>query len=536
MGAVYKARQKKLDRLVALKVLPARAGDDPAFTERFTREARALARLSHPHIVAVHDFGEVNGLYYLMMEYVEGVNLRQALAGGHLPPRQVLPIVGEVCDALQYAHEQGVVHRDIKPENILLDRQGRVKIADFGLAKLLGLSGPAPTLTGSQQVMGTLHYMAPEQMERPQTVDHRADIYSLGVVFYELLTGELPLGRFPPPSRKVQMDVRLDEVVLRALERDPNSRYQKVSEVKTALGPLAGEELEARPDGRSPGMRVSLPSVRNLVAPLGPGLFRLVMIALAFGDLALVIWWYRKPEYMGWSALIVMYAVWWVSWPPALRRPAAVLVGVGGMLVVMLGNHLAAPGQEQNYWYLAIGCFAYALWRTGEETSAGSGATAPPPDLGLSPEEARALGVLRRFQTEANLYLVPDIPADYLHTARRTSKVPPEERVLALLDFTDDEDNATQNLLFTGAGLYFHVEHKGEEVTGGVPYEELPRRSFVNHGKEVYLGGGPPLAPPADYETVSCETLTNLLNALKQAVRPPDASAPAQSPGPRPPG
>ncbi|HMF11244.1 MAG TPA: serine/threonine-protein kinase, partial [Gemmataceae bacterium] len=137
MGAVYKARQPKLDRLVAVKILPPEWGKDPAFAERFAREARALARLTHPHIVAVHDFGENDGLFYLVMEFVDGANLRQVLQEGRLKASEALAIVPQICDALQYAHEEGVVHRDIKPENILLDSKGRVKIADFGLAKLL---------------------------------------------------------------------------------------------------------------------------------------------------------------------------------------------------------------------------------------------------------------------------------------------------------------------------------------------------------------------------------------------------------------
>ena len=160
----------------------------------------------------------MEGLYYLLMEYVDGVNLRQALAEGSLPAHQALPLVVEICTALQYAHEEGVVHRDVKPENILLDRKGRVKIADFGLAKLLGLTQSPDGLTMSRQVMGTPNYMAPEQQATPLEVDHRADIYSLGVVFYELLTGELPLGHFPPPSRKSGVDTRLDGVVLRAMQ------------------------------------------------------------------------------------------------------------------------------------------------------------------------------------------------------------------------------------------------------------------------------------------------------------------------------
>jgi tRNA A-37 threonylcarbamoyl transferase component Bud32 len=240
MGAVYKARQPKLDRLVAVKILPPDWGKDPAFAERFAREAKTLARLAHPHIVAVHDFGESDGLFYLVMEYVDGANLRHILQEGQLEPREALAIIPQICDALQYAHEEGVVHRDIKPENILLDSKGRVKIADFGLAKLLNRPRVAFTLTGSQQVMGTLDYMAPEQRMRPQEVDHRADIYSLGVVFYEMLTGELPLGRFAPPSRKAGVDVRLDDVVFRTLEREPERRYQRASEVKSAVEQVTG--------------------------------------------------------------------------------------------------------------------------------------------------------------------------------------------------------------------------------------------------------------------------------------------------------
>jgi tRNA A-37 threonylcarbamoyl transferase component Bud32 len=239
MGMVYKARQPKLNRLVALKILAPEKGADPKFAERFLREAQALARLSHPNIVTVHDFGEADGLYYLLMEYVDGVTLRQLLQGHKIAPEQALDIVPKICEALQFAHEQGIVHRDIKPENVLLDKQGRVKIADFGIAKLVGAEAPRLALTEEQSVIGTPHYMAPEQMEKPQSVDHRADIYSLGVVFYEMLTGELPLGKFQPPSRKVQVDVRLDEVVLHTLEKEPERRYQHASEVKTDVEAIA---------------------------------------------------------------------------------------------------------------------------------------------------------------------------------------------------------------------------------------------------------------------------------------------------------
>ena len=156
-----------------------------------------------------------------------------------MTPEQALTIVPKICEALQYAHEQGIVHRDIKPENILLDKSGRVKIADFGIAKMMGDEPGQQTLTGAKDAVGTPHYMAPEQIEKPLTVDHRADIYSLGVVFYEMLTGELPLGKFQPPSAKVQIDVRLDEVVLHALEKEPERRYQQASQVKTAVETIA---------------------------------------------------------------------------------------------------------------------------------------------------------------------------------------------------------------------------------------------------------------------------------------------------------
>src|SRR5207237_739389 len=144
---VYKARQPKLDRLVALKLLPIPSSKDSAFAERFAREARALARLSHPHIVTIHDVGETGGYCFLLIEYVDGVNLRQLMDAEQVQPPEALALVPQICEALQYAHDQGIVHRDIKPENILVDGKGQVKIADFGLAKLLGPSTAPGQLT-----------------------------------------------------------------------------------------------------------------------------------------------------------------------------------------------------------------------------------------------------------------------------------------------------------------------------------------------------------------------------------------------------
>ena len=258
MGAVYKARQRGLVRFVALKILPQEIGHDLAFAERFGREARALARLSHNHIVSVYDFGQVDNLFYVIMEYVDGVNLRQTIQAGGLTPQAALAIVPQICEALQFAHDEGIVHRDIKPENILVDKKGHVKIADFGLAKMLEHDPSDDFLTATRQIMGTPRYMAPEQMQSSRDVDHRSDIYSLGVVLYELLTGELPIGKFALPSRKVQVDVRLDEIVLRALEQEPEQRYQHASDVKLDLERvMSGRPFEHR--GSDPGSSTATP-------------------------------------------------------------------------------------------------------------------------------------------------------------------------------------------------------------------------------------------------------------------------------------
>ena len=243
MGVVYKARQRNLDRIVALKVLSPHLSEDPEFVERFTREAKALAQLSHPNIVGIHDSGIHDRVPYLVMEYIDGTPLRGLLGSAKLPPDRALEVIPQICDALQYAHAHGIVHRDIKPENILIDRQGRVKIADFGLAKL---SVEQSRITQSGYVMGTPRYMAPEQFEPSGRVDHRADIYSLGVVFYEMLTGEVPMGRFKPPSAKADVDRRLDPVVLKSLEREPQDRQQSADEVKKQVAGL-NSPTENRP-------------------------------------------------------------------------------------------------------------------------------------------------------------------------------------------------------------------------------------------------------------------------------------------------
>lgn len=245
MGAVFKARQPQLDRFVALKILPEELAGRPGFSERFQREAQVLAKLSHPHIVAVHDFGQAGGFYYLLMEFVDGVNLRQLLQSKRLTPKEALSIVPPVCDALQCAHDHGIVHRDIKPENLLIAKDGVVKIADFGIAKIVERTSEfvrGDTALGGTNLearstlpLGTPDYAAPEQHDSAASTDHRADIYSLGVVLYEMLTGERPNAKLEAPSRRVQVDIRIDEIVLRALEKSPELRFATAAEFRTQV-------------------------------------------------------------------------------------------------------------------------------------------------------------------------------------------------------------------------------------------------------------------------------------------------------------
>jgi uncharacterized protein YndB with AHSA1/START domain/predicted Ser/Thr protein kinase len=238
MGIVYKGRQPFLDRLVAIKVIRPDLQTNAAFQERFLREARALAKLRHPFIVTVFDVCKAGDLYGLVMEYVEGASLRQLLAGGSITQREALDFVPQITEALQHAHEAGVVHRDIKPENVLVDPRGRVRLVDFGLATLFGPEtlGHGPD---DDRVVGTLRYMAPEQITMPETVDHRADIYSTGVVFYEMLARELPGPDRVPPSQKAATDPRLDPIVLRALEPERDRRYQEARLMHRDIANLA---------------------------------------------------------------------------------------------------------------------------------------------------------------------------------------------------------------------------------------------------------------------------------------------------------
>ncbi|MFD0894250.1 serine/threonine protein kinase [Luteolibacter ambystomatis] len=250
MGVVYQARQRSLDRLVALKLLaPERAGD-PAFARRFAREARSLAALNHPHIVAVYDSGEAGGYFYLLMEYVDGQNLRETLRKRRMGPAEALDLIGPVCDALERAHRRGIIHRDIKPENLLIDRTGVVKIADFGISRMLGetveehAAGGAAPLHAPTLAVGTPAYAAPEQLAAAP-LDPRADLYSLGVVLCEMLTCMRP-DQVPLDKMRRQMPAKVYELIARSVKVAPDARFATAAELRRSVN-QAREALEREP-------------------------------------------------------------------------------------------------------------------------------------------------------------------------------------------------------------------------------------------------------------------------------------------------
>ena len=252
MGAVYKARQTSLDRLVAVKVLPPQMAEDEAeYIERFKNEARTMAKMNHPAIVAVYDFGETRDeLLYIIMEYIDGTDVARLIqAQGKLPADHALAITAHVCDALAYAHEHGVVHRDIKPANILINREGAVKVADFGLARMHD-PGQTGSLTQEGTTMGTPDYVAPEVLIIGMQVDGRADLYAVGVMLYNMLTGTIPRGTFQMPSEKTGCDTRYDAIVRKAMEQDVSRRYQTSREIRRDLDQIltvpVAKEKQAR--------------------------------------------------------------------------------------------------------------------------------------------------------------------------------------------------------------------------------------------------------------------------------------------------
>jgi serine/threonine protein kinase len=278
MGVVFKARHRRMDRVVAIKVLPAEAMKSPAAVERFYREVRAAARLSHRNIVTAHDAGEHHGMHYLVMEYVEGKDLGQVVAeNGPLPVEQAVECIAQAAEGLEYAHGMGVIHRDIKPGNLLLSTSGLVKILDMGLALMGESLAPdvttAAQLTQSGQIMGTVDYMSPEQAQDTHRADERSDIYSLGCTLYRLLTGEPPypgdtmMNRMmahvqaPIPSlrdRRPDVPEALDAVFQRMIAKKPADRQQSMREVIDELAPFLPSGVSGTPRSSTGGTSQSM--------------------------------------------------------------------------------------------------------------------------------------------------------------------------------------------------------------------------------------------------------------------------------------
>jgi serine/threonine-protein kinase len=258
MSSVYRAHDKLLDRKVALKVMHLQFGEDPEYVERFRREARSVASLSHPNVVTVIDRGEHEGRQFIVFEYIEGENLKQLIQRrGPAPVVTSLELARQIAQALSFAHQQGLVHRDVKPQNVLLNGNGTAKVTDFGIARSLDVQHGV-TQTGT--VLGTSDYIAPEQAQG-QTVDEQTDVYSLGVVMYELLTGEVPfpgesfvavamrhINEPPPPLRDKRPDVppRVEAMVQRAMAKSPRDRFASMAElcaeIDACLAELHGGE------------------------------------------------------------------------------------------------------------------------------------------------------------------------------------------------------------------------------------------------------------------------------------------------------
>ncbi len=284
MGAVYSGVQRDLERPAAIKILPPDAARDKESIDRFRTEAKAMARLTHPHIPAVFDFGVVDEFCVLVMELVEGPNVYTLIRQGEVTPPRALEIMAQVCDAVQFAHSRNIVHGDIKPGNILMNQDGQVKLADFGLARLMGGQGDKDS--DSWTPMGTPEYAAPELYDKNAQPDHRADIYSLGVVLHEMLTGAPPAGEFELPGEGLGLDPRVDEIIARCMELKPEQRYQTAQEVRVVLreiiegrnvpvrAPAAKREPKKilRPGRRTPaGVKIPGAKKKPAVSPPAPG-------------------------------------------------------------------------------------------------------------------------------------------------------------------------------------------------------------------------------------------------------------------------
>ena len=295
MGAVYRAVQKSLDRTVAIKILPREFRQDPNFCTIFEAEAKSMARLNHPNLIGVYDFGEVNGMLFIIMEFVPGQSLFHSTHAQAIDPKEVMRLISAVCSGLAHAHENGIIHRDIKPSNILLDLQNEPKIGDFGLAHPVG--------TGHQEgaeIYGTPGYTAPEVVNNPKSVNHRADIFSIGVLLHELLTGKLPADDPRPASQIAHCDLRFDAIIRRATAEVPEARYANAHQIIADISNIQNQVASAaahpaRPTARH-GATGPLPKAHSMPARPSPRRGRSVPVkkkssggSMAYGLIMLIL-------------------------------------------------------------------------------------------------------------------------------------------------------------------------------------------------------------------------------------------------------
>ena len=317
MGAVYRAVQKSLERTVAIKILPQEFGKDAAFHASFEAEAKAMARLNHPNLISVFDFGDVNGMLYIVMEYVPGKSLYHSAHGRAIEVSKVISLVTGICSGLSHAHKFGIIHRDIKPSNILLDQNAQPKIGDFGLARPVGAR-----IAEGADIFGTPYYTAPEVIRTPQAVGHRADIYSVGILLHELLTGHLPSADPRPASTIIKCDHRFDEIIRRASDPIPELRYFSADEIINDLRAIAnpaGHAKTSAPAGTgAPPAAPSAPQTARKAALKGTPR---KVLARQTAPIT-----YRKqlsflPAIVITIAVLSVAGVWWASRPPEM--PAA---------------------------------------------------------------------------------------------------------------------------------------------------------------------------------------------------------------------
>jgi hypothetical protein len=463
MATVYKAYQPSLDRYVAIKILPAYYAHEPGFAERFTREAKAVARLTHPHVLPIYDFGQDNDLSYIVMQYVEAGTLKDML-GQPISLTAAADIIKQIADALDYAHEHGIIHRDVKPSNVLMDRGRWALLSDFGLAKMVEGS---VQLTGSGVGVGTPAYMAPEQGQGAQ-VDHRADIYSLGIVLYEMVTGRVPFEAETPMAvvvkhiteplplpRQVRPELpeAVQRIIMKALAKDSDGRYETAGKMAAALRKaVAGLDTEvAEAISSPPGVAVGTDEARTVL------------------------------EDEGATHVVSPPAAPPAPTPKGLPIWAVAVVGV--LMVIVLLGFLALVRRTRIQRFRSDGATQTAIAQTGatEIPSSTSEGTATPMPTSSPPPETP-----------------PPVPAD-----------PIMERALAFVEenppiFEDDFQDPASGWRLVGArsgqqgsyqdsGYVVRVpEIEGQESISNLPLPlDAPLADFILQADLITLEGGP---------------------------------------------